>query len=353
MERAALVTGASGFMGSHLVELLRESGDFALILATDIAIPKQKLSADEFFIADLACAGEARELISAVKTELSSRALWGPLMANRQFTVFDVKGLFDYSRTYPELHTANVEASTNLYYELLKQGFVSRVVVWSAAGIYGDFPENPAKETSPAIPMGNYLVSKWVQEQVALGFGRESPDHLCVSAIRPAGVYGPRSRYGVATSIKLMSRGMMGPFRMGRGNNRVSTIHVRDVCGAAMHLAGLPWSAVSGQVYNVADDSAYTVAELSNFFGRALGFSFAPLIFLPFAVMEKMTSDLIKKAKKKGRISMVDNEMSALLKLDALLDTSKIKTTGWRPKYPDALVGLKETLQTYRAEGWI
>jgi nucleoside-diphosphate-sugar epimerase len=188
---------------------------------------------------------------------------------------------------------------------------------------------------------------------MALGFGANSPDSLCVSAMRPAGVYGPRSRYGVATSIKLISRGMMGPIRMGHGKNRVSTVHVRDVCGAAIHLSRLPWDSVSRQVYNVADESAYTVAELSRFLGQEVGFPFAPFVHLPFGVMEKMTSDLIKKAKKKGRISMVDNEMSALLKLDALLDISKLKATGWSPKYPDALIGLKETIASYREEGWI
>lgn len=351
MERVALVTGAAGFMGSHMLELLENGQSYTTVLATDISHPNRHLPCHAFFEADLAKKGTARNLLANIAGDLGRTGALSSVFDPDQFTVFDIKGLFDYSRTYPELHRANVEASKNLYDALIAGGFRARVVVWSAAGIYGDFPENPAKETSPEIPAGNYLVSKWVQEKLALDLSKTHS--LCICAIRPAGVYGPRSRYGVATSIKLISRGMMGPFRMGRGNNRVSTIHVRDVCGAAIHLSGLDRNEVSGQAYNVADDSAYTVAELSNFFGREVGFSFAPAIRLPFSVMEKMTSDLVKKAKKKGRISMVDNEMSALLNLDALLDTSKIKATGWRPKYPDALIGLKETIASYREEGWI
>lgn len=352
-KKVALVTGACGFMGSHLIQLLADCGRYGLVLATDIVSPKLELPYDAFFLADLAARNGAQNLLVNMHGELLRRKCTDQLYDGERFHVFDVKGLFDYSRTYPELHRANVTASQNLYEALLWKRFRSRLIVWSAAGIYGDFPENPAKENSPEIPAGNYLTSKWVQEKLALEYGRRNPSHLSVAAIRPAGVYGPRSRYGVATSIKLMARGMMGPFRMGRGKNRVSTIHVRDVCGAAMHLANLGWEQVSGQVYNVADESAYTIAEISKFLGRELGFSFAPGIWLPFGIMEKMTADLMKKAKKKGRISMVDNEMSALLKLDALLDISKIKATGWVQKYPDALAGLKETIASYREEGWI
>lgn len=349
MRRVALVTGACGFMGSHMVELLHENG--WRVIATDIVGPIRYDNWDVFFRADLGDKEETITLVAKIISWLKGKDLFSATQDGDSFVVFDVKGLFDYSRSFPELYLANVTASKNLYETLVERWFKMRLIVWSAAGIYGDFPEVPAKETSPELPTGNYLTTKWVQEKVALKYSKY-PD-VCVSALRPAGVYGHRSRYGVATSIRLMSFGMMGPFRMGAGGNRVSTVHVRDVCGAAMYLTQAPHHDCVGEIFNVADDSSYTVAELSKFIGREVRFSFAPGIHLPFKLMEKMTADLMKRAKKEGLISMVDNEMSAILNLDALLDTSKLKATGWVPKYPDAFIGLHETIQEYREEDWL
>lgn len=349
MRRTALVTGACGFMGSHMVELLHEN--VWNVIATDMVRPTKWGNWDAFFLADLGDKKETITLVARIMSWLKEKKLFSATRDGNNFVVFDIKGLFDYSRSFPELYRANVTASKNLYETLIEQWFKMRLIVWSAAGIYGDFPEVPAKETSPELPTGHYLTTKWVQEKIALECGKYP--NICVSALRPAGVYGPRSRYGVATSIRLMSFGMMGPFRMGAGKNRVSTVHVRDVCGAALHLAQTPYQDCAGEIFNVADTSAYTVAELSTFIGREVGFSFAPGIHLPFGLMEKMTADLMKKAKKEGLVSMVDNEMSAILNVDALLDISKLQAIGWTPQYPDAFVGLGETIQSYKEEDWL
>lgn len=349
MRRVALVTGACGFMGSHLVELLHENG--WPVIATDIVRPTRWSNWDVFFLADLGDKEETIILVARIISWLKEKDLFSATRDGDSFVVFDVKGLFDYSRSYPELYRANVTASKNLYETLVKRWFKMRLIVWSAAGIYGDFPEVPAKETSPELPLGNYLTTKWVQEKVALEFSKY-PD-VCVSALRPAGVYGPRSRYGVALPIFLASRGMMGPFFIGVKGNRGSMVHGRDVCNAALFLAEQPREIVNGHAYNVADNSSYTIEEISRFIAREVGFPFFPWVRLPFSVMEKMTKQQMALAEKKGRVSMLNLEMLDLLRLNAILDTAKLKGLGWQPQYPDSLQGLRETIRAYREEGWI
>ncbi len=339
-KKTALVTGACGFMGSHMVDILRKHGNWQVI-ATDVSAARGYAPPwHTFCLADLTNKSEVEALAHFIKEQSSNLD-----------AVFDVKGLFDYSSPIEALRRVNVQGSKNLYDMLVEFFPGTRVVFWSAAGIYGNFPEVPAREDSPTNPKAAYLVSKLEQEQMA--FNNYLEIDLCMSSLRPAGVYGPRARYGVAMSIFLASRGMMGPVLMGSGKNRVSMVHGRDVCNAALFLAEQPKSAVSGQPFNVGDNSTYTIGELSRFIGKEVGFPFAPLVKLPFSVMVNMTKSQMKLAEKKGKISLLTDEMLDLLKLEALLDLSKLRSLGWKPEYPDSLQGLRETIRAYREEGWL
>lgn len=337
-KKVALVTGASGFMGSHTVDVLHEHNWH--VIATDISAPRgYQPPWHQFCLADLANRQEVLELARFIKAQHSSLD-----------AVFDVKGLFDYSSSLEALRRANVAGSQNLY-DMLAEFFPgTRVIIWSAAGIYGDFPQVPAREDAPKNPKAGYLVSKLEQEEMAFA---DYKKELCVSSLRPAGVYGPRARYGVAMSIMLASRGMMGPIFMGSGKNRVSMVHGRDVCNAALFLAEAPRESVHCQPFNVGDNSAYTIGELSRAIAKEVGFPFVPLVHLPFSVMVSTTRGQMKQAEKKGLTSLLNEEMLDLLRLEALLDLTKLRSLGWKPQYPDSLEGLRETIAIERQEGWL
>ncbi|MEK7516487.1 MAG: NAD(P)-dependent oxidoreductase [Patescibacteria group bacterium] len=336
----ALVTGASGFMGTHMVDLLLANG--YEVVATDIygAKPYRETKA-RFIPADLTVAGDIHRFL----------AIEEPFDA-----VFHIAGLFDYSQPFHDLYRVNVLGALNLLEALRGEATDApkSVVIWGAAGVYDFSHGGPVKESDPMRPSGGYLTSKWVQIHEALRFGKRH--NLPVTVIMPGGVYGPRSKYGVATSIMMAARGAMGPIYMGSGKNRAGMVHVVDVCRAALFLAELSCVQpdridVAGQIFNVGDDSQYTVEKLTRAIAVQLGFPFIPWIRLPFGIMRTMVGNLGKKAEKLGRVSGVNEEMLALMTLDSLLDTSKLCALGWSARYPDAVQGLLETVRWYEEEG--
>lgn len=321
-------------MGIHMLERLAKFGSD--VVATDIGDQPSPT---------------AKGLgIEYVKADLRNRSDVVQLLRGRAFDfVFDIKGLSDYGAPYKDLYDVNVGGSLNLLTGLAEAGIKpSRMVTWGAAGVYDFTKESPAKETSPVNPQGDCLKTKYVQEMLMLGNGPRLG--IPVTVIRPGGVYGPRSRYGIATPIFIVARGGMGPFYFGPGSTRAGTVHVEDVCAAALFLARR--HEAEGQIYNVNDDSAYPTSELVRTAARWLGFPFLPVNF-PHGVTEFFVGNLGRRAAKKGRVSLLNEEMAALVAHDALLDSGKLKALGWQAKWPDSLNGLRATIDWYRKEGWL
>lgn len=334
---SALVTGANGFMGTHMTELLADRGFD--ILGTDVG-PAPAVSPRTV----------PGQRCDYAQCDLRDKGGVGALFEGRTFDyVFHVAGLFDYSAAYKDLFDVNVMGSLNLLRAAAAPASMpKRVVVWGAAGVYDFDKESPAKETSPVNPKGGYLTTKYMEERLSLEEGARLG--LGVTVIRPCGVYGPRSRYGVATSIMVAARGGMGPFYFGSGKTRAGMIHVADVCGAALFLSRRVEAA--GEIYNVNDDSSYATADLMRACAVRLGFPLIPGN-LPLGVMRFFVGNLGKKAAKKGRISNMNSEMTDLLAYDAMLDASKLKALGWTPEHPDSLKGLLSTIDWYEKEGWL
>ena len=338
--KSCLVTGAAGFMGRYMVRLLAEQG--ADVVATDV-------------VSDAPAEFAACRNVTYLRGDLTNHGNVDSLVRTKKYDyVFHVAGLFDYSASERLLHDVNVMGSNNLLRQLcVADNIPERFVFWAAGGVY-DFsrgkPGKAAKEDSPIAPnLGGYLKSKYDAEMMLFQEGRELG--VPVSSIRPGGVYGPGSRYGVAIAIKIAAGGGMGPFYIGPQKTRAGMVHAEDVCRAAMFVALRPQAA--GEIYNVNDDSAYTTAHLMRVCARRLGFPMLPLVGLPMGAMRLFVKQLKRRAEKMGRVSLLTEDMISLQELDALLDASKLKALGWTPKYPDSLAGLLETIAEYRKEGWL
>ena len=243
-KKIALVTGATGFTGWHMVNLLLERG--YSVIATDCRASRDTLyKQTEFFEIDL-----TNPLDVFSETFLSALA--------RAHSVFHIAGLFNHAESLERLFEVNVLGTRNLLraierchrLDVLKY---PRVVVWGAAGVFGNFShiQLPATEEMPPQTNNPYLLSKLYEELEALQFCKYN--EIPITVIRPSAVYGSRSVYGMAFSITTMLKSKLA-LVVGSGKNRGALVHVRDVVSAAEFLS--THSRAIGEVYHVTDGTS-------------------------------------------------------------------------------------------------
>ena len=260
--------------------------------------------------------------------------------------VFHTASVFDYSAPWDLLYQVNVEGTRNLC-EVALETNPEIIVHWSSGAIYGISKELPTKETSAIEPSNNYEKSKWMQEQTALEFHRKYG--LPVTVMRPATIYGPRSRYGAMIPIFMLARGEL-PAIPGSGKTMGAFVHVKDVVGSALFLAGK--KEAIGESYNVADDSHYTNEELLLYAAELLDVK-VRRFHIPSSIIYLRAWWSEWRAKLKGEKPLIERDAVKYLYHDYWLDNSKIKELGYKLVYPDIKKGLKETIRWYQDAGWL
>jgi len=348
MSKLALVTGATGFLGSHMVELLVKEG--YTVRATDLPPPTDQNDPQR---------GRYPALLKKLGVEFIPSNLGRP--ENLQDVVkgvdlvFHIAALFSYIIPWEQLYKVNVEGTRHLLDALLKDGSLKRLVLWGAGGIYGTpRPEElPLRETSPIRPPNNYLKSKWTQEQlVHQYYGLEK---LPYTSIRPTGVYGPRAIYGMGQLI--IQLGNMKKIKIPRNfKGRMPLVHAVDVCRAALFLSQK--EEAMAQAYNLADDVPYGTVDYFRMMAELFEkpFSALPPVPIPLvkgaayaaAVVENFLS--MKLMKKKPKL---EKDTIFLLGGDFWYTNEKLKKLGFQFVYPDGREGMAQTIRWYRENGFI
>ena len=230
-----LVTGAAGFIGSHLAEALLERGDGVLAVDafTDYYDPARKrenaarldvLEAD-LLDADLDALLDGVDAIYHLAGQPGVRASFGP--------------------GFEHYVSRNVHASGRLFEAAARLGV--RVVYASSSSIYGDAESYPTSEETPPRPISPYGVTKLCVEHLAYAHSRTTG--LDAVGVRYFTVYGPRQRPDMAFTPMLEALASGAPFRLfGDGSVSRSFTYVADaVAGtiAAMERGR------GGELYNV------------------------------------------------------------------------------------------------------
>jgi nucleoside-diphosphate-sugar epimerase len=343
-----LVTGSCGFMGTHMVELLKERG--YKVRATDLpsAYPDDDRKRG-LFPSVVQKAGA--EFIGA---DLTDAAMIKPLVKDAEI-IFHIAGLFKYSATWEALEAVNVGGTKNLLDAALAEGKLKRFIMWGAGGVYGiPTPDMlPLKEDMITNPPNNYLKSKDLAEKLVMEVCEKNK--IPYAILRPTTVYGPRAVYGGGQLV--MSMAKMNP-AMAPANftARVPFIHVRDVVGAALHLAEHQGK-IKGP-YNINDDSQMTQIDLIRYFAQMMGHLFVKLPPIPVefiragvgkvaGVVEHLARDVLHVA------SPIEADTIEYLNRDFTYSNDKLKSTGYEFVYPDPHHGLRDTVQWYRDNGWM
>jgi nucleoside-diphosphate-sugar epimerase len=339
-----LVTGACGFIGSHLVEVLAEAGHE--VIAGDVPAAIEVDADDRSRWPEICRAAGARP----VSLDLTDPDSIGAAIGGAE-VVFHVAAVFDYTAPEELLQRVNVEGTRALMEALVARGECRRVVNWGAGGIYGDpNPKSvPFREDSSKRPTNAYLLSKWDQERLAHAYRARGME---VTSVRPTSPYGPRAAYGSGQLLMALAERPVA-FRNLRGN--IPFVHVRDLAASALHLADHP-DAV-GEAYNVTDDGRIDAVELARVVAGVMGTTPRILPPAPIPVMRKVLSGAARvsaaAARRTGKRPVLEYDSVQYFGRDYVYSNDKLKRTGFRFRWPQPEPGIRATIEWYLRNGWV
>jgi len=338
-----LVTGAGGFIGSHVVEAARakdlevRATDLRVTLDTDHPVRKlnalaTKKAANEVLAGDITSRSDVKKMVAGVDA------------------VIHVASVFSYTTPWDVLYRVNVEGTKNLIEAAVAEG-VKKFVVIGAGGVYGMPNNKPFSEDDPPDPPNNYLKSKWFEEWFIMNSAKRLGYKY--SILRPTTVYGPRQSYG---GVQILEMGAFNKVVSIPSNftARVPFIHVHDVAGAAVHLLDAKKS--GNEIFNVNDDSTYTTIEVMRLVAAAFNRPFMLLPPIPVGPVRDMMMFIAglddKIAKGVGKkLTNLEKDMLGFFGKDFVYTNDKLKGTGYTFKYPDPNQGILDTVQWYKEAG--
>ena len=318
----ALVTGATGFVGSHLVDALQRRG------ATVTALARSAEKA-----ASLTSQG-----IRVVAGHLHDETAL--LQAARdQDVVYHVAGVVA-ARNEAEFLRANRDGTKHVVAAAESAGTRNFVLVSSlAAG--GPSPRGLALDGSePPRPVTSYGKSKLASEEVV----RSS--RLQWSIVRPPMVYGPRDRE-VLKVFRLVRYGIAPLF--GDGTQELSAIHAADLANALVLASEAP----TGKTYVACHPEIFTSEEFARVIGRTMQRSVRTLKVPPM-LGRALLSVTEATARLTGQTTILTADKANEFFQAAWTGdpTPLISDTGWQPGY-DLQAGMADTYHWYRKAGWL
>lgn len=240
-----MVTGATGFIGSHLVERLRGEGRRVICVAKDTLNAR--------FLESLGC--------TIVLADLNNGVPWQRLLEDIE-TVYHLAGVTR-ARHSREYYEGNVLGTRNLVNACLRYApRLRRLVVVSSLTATGPSPDGtPLSEDAPFHPVSHYGRSKMLAEQEVVKTG----DRLPWTIVRPSAVYGPRER-DMYDYIRMIGRGLE-PL-IGLKDKLLSLIYADDLVDGIL-LAGESRRAI-GRTYFLGSEAPYSYHEIGLAIARVL-----------------------------------------------------------------------------------
>ena len=243
-----LVTGATGFLGSHLVDLLVERGESVRALVRPgEAVDQLPRAGVEICWGDMADRASLQAAVAGVDRVLHCAARTGPWGPRSEYEIANIRGL-------------------EMLLDLALAAGIRRFVHVSSHTVLGNDVRGAADETAPLrIEPNPYSWSKVMGERLLAEAVRER--QVPVVIVRPGLIYGPRDTASFGRFAAMTQRGRM--IVIGSGDNHVPLIYVRDVAEGIV-LASEAAGAV-GRVYLLVNDEPVTERDYLNAIAAELG----------------------------------------------------------------------------------
>jgi UDP-glucose 4-epimerase len=311
-----LVTGGAGFIGSHLVDALMSRGCEVVVFDN---LSSGKLENLERWVGDSRFSFVRGDLVRVGDVEgvVDTCGVVFHLAANPEVRVGSVE---------PSVHfRENVLATFNLLEALRKNGGVEVFVFTSSSTVYGD-ADIPTKEDAVLKPISVYGASKLACEALVSAYAHSYGFRALI--YRLANVVGPRSKHGVIVDfVRKLRENPRELEILGDGTQRKSYLYVTD-CIEAL-LLGLDRARGVVEVFNVGSRDQVDVLSIARVVVEEMG-----LEDVDFRITGGVDG---------GRGWVGDVK-------DMLLDVSKLKELGWRPRFNSVeavRLTVKETLRKF------
>jgi len=310
-----LVTGADGFIGSHLTELLVKEGYKVKALA-------QYNSFNHWgWLEDTNCLKDIEILSGDIRDNYLCRQI-----TKNVDMVFHLAALINipYSYQAPDSYVeTNVNGTLNICQAALDNG-VSRLIQTSTSEVYGTARYVPIDEKHPLQPQSPYSASKIASDAMAMSFFNSF--NLPLTIARPFNTYGPRqsARAVIPAIISQIASGKK-QIKFGDGTPTRDFSYVTDTCRGLLALARC--KKAIGEAVNIGSNFEISISDA---------------IYL----ISELMGQEVKFCTDKARIRPEKSEVFRLW-----CNNTKInELTGFEP-YNDLRAGLKKTIAWFaRAE---
>lgn len=325
-----LITGATGFIGPHLVKKLASEGHSCRCLVrTGSNAEPLKASGVELVEGDITRAESLKGIADGMDRILHMATLGH--MSN--FTV--TESMFD---------AINVQGTQNVMAEALRAG-IRRVVHCSTVAAMGICEEVPATEESFCNPHHPYGRSKLKAEQNVRGLIKEK--HLPAVIIRFSMVYGPGDSRDILKLTRMAQKGLFP--KVGNRPKLTPLIHVNDAVQGLLLAAE---KGAIGETYLLTNPNSLPFDEIRKILQTALG-----VTRLPFYVPEWAALCIASLAEKIfpaiGKSPPVSRKNIESTLADRVFSIAKARRQiGFNPQI-DPVEGLKETVAWYKQQGWV
>ena len=310
-----LITGATGFIGSHLAELCVEKG--YIVIAFDRYNPNNHWG----WLEESAYKNDMEVILGDVRDYDSvSKAMKG---CNAVFHLAALIGIpYSYISPLAYIRT-NVEGTYNVL-ESAKNIKLDQVLITSTSETYGTAQYTPIDENHPLVGQSPYSATKIAADQLAVSYFRSFD--LPVKIVRPFNTYGPRqsARAVLPTIISQLLNGKKS-IELGNLSPTRDLTYVADTCSAFIDI--YKSDSLFGETTNIGMNSEISIGDLTDLITNLMG--------MPITIESS-----------EERVRPENSEVERLI-----CDNSKLlKYTNWKPKY-SLKEGISEVIEWMKDPG--
>lgn len=251
MSKKILITGCSGFLGSHLTDMLEKEKDYDYILSGITEVTDYTSSKLKVHHVDIRDRQKVFEAVEAIQPDLT-------------FHLAAIANVFRSWQDQQLTYQINFIGSSNILEAISEISPHSRILLMSSAELYGNCKENACKEaTLLSSPRNPYSLSKYAMEM--LGNLYREVKHMDIVTVRSFNFTGPGQNYQFVASdfshqIAEIEKGKREPLIW--VGNLSAVRDVSDVRDIARYLSVIAKQGENNGIYNLCSGKIYSIEYL-------------------------------------------------------------------------------------------